>query len=93
MPFAIQVQWQPAAAIQSLSAQDRHQVQVALTRLAEGQFNGTPQVYRIRGYASEPEYHVLRVNQSLRLLFTIDQARQVIVIHDLISHEFARRYG
>ena len=93
MPFAVKIQWQPEAAIESLEARDRQQVQAALDRLGEGRFVGALKVDKTNERVDAPDFHILRVNDRLLLLFTIDHARLEVIVHDLISREFAQRYG
>ena len=93
MPFTIELQWQPEAAIRSLAPSELQEVQSALNRLEEGYFNEDPQVYKIKGVEGEPQFYVMRVNDRLRMLFTIDTDRETVVVRDIVSREFARRYA
>jgi len=93
MSFTVEIQWQPEAAIRSLAPSELQQVQSALNRLEEGHFNDDPQVYKIKGIEGEPDFYVLRVNDRLRMLFTIDVDRQTVVVRDMVSREFVRRYA
>jgi mRNA-degrading endonuclease RelE of RelBE toxin-antitoxin system len=93
MAYDLQITWQPEVAIQSLSRLDREDVDRTLERIRALDLQSIPQVYRVHGRPGEPEYHVIRVNDRLRILFTVEHDRKLVIVRDLADARTFRRSG
>jgi mRNA-degrading endonuclease RelE of RelBE toxin-antitoxin system len=91
MPYQIRFAYLAEAAMNSLSPDERRRLEAAIERLREGRFDDIPQVYRVRGQSGEEDVNVLRADDDLRVLFTVDDGS--VIVQDVISRKFALRYG